>query len=354
MKIVIEEARAFVNAEKTGIGKFYLNTLELLTELGYSPICYEKSFLLKDSPLKRRIKYFIWLNTVFLYKLWKLHDDVIVFGVNYYIPFIKIPRIKYYPVVHDIMSTKKYKADDLWRAFVGRFVKFNAIRNGDRIITVSQTSKKEIAEYYGINENKIDVVYNGLSLDKNIINNESEILKKYNLQKQTYLLSVSSMSKHKNIKTLIDSFNTIKENFRDLKLVLVGNGQCFKELSSKTNENIVFTGFIEEDILKILYKNAKAYVFPSVAEGFGIPIIDAQNFEIPVICSDIPIFKEIATEKGALFFEPTEQELTKVLTYFLQNTDISKSLIEAGKNNIKRFSKECRMQIFKNIIEGNN
>ena len=76
-----------------------------------------------------------------------------------------------------------------------------------------------------------------------------------------------------------------------------------EDIKQIINNNVVLTGHISDEELKVLYKNAKIYAFPSIMEGFGIPIIDAQQFSIPTICTDMPVFREVAGNNGALFFK---------------------------------------------------
>ena len=102
--------------------------------------------------------------------------------------------------------------------------------------------------------------------------------------------------------------------------------------------------------MKVLYKKAKAYNFPSLIEGFGIPIIDAQEFGVPIICSDIPVFKEIASENGAIFCGVSPQNIANAIEMLLNNNDLEKSLINVGKENIKRFSIENRLKQLSSIL----
>ncbi len=356
MQIVIEEARAFVNAEKTGIGQYYLNLKKLLKDLNTSPIIYEKNFLLTNNALLRRILYFFWVNTIFLFRIWKLSlkEEVIIIGVNYYIPFIKIPNTKYYPVIHDLIAVKYADNIPKWNAFIIKLTTNNAIKNGYKIITVSETSKKEIAALYNYPLDKILILYNTFSLDKNIQGDEEEVLNKYKINAKKYFLSVSSLSGHKNIKTLINSYTALSEDIQsEYKLVLAGGKNIPEELISAGNKNVIFTKFVDENTLKVLYKNAKFYIFPSKMEGFGIPIIDAQNFGIPVICSDIEVFKEVASEQGAVFCKPDEDNIKISIEKLLNNNKIETDLINQGKINISRFSEEIRKEQLKKVLYEN-
>lgn len=139
---------------------------------------------------------------------------------------------------------------------------------------------------------------------------------------------------------LIDAYSQLDS---DIKLVLVGKASS--ESFNCNNQNIIFTGYLSDDELKVLYKHAFLYVFPSVYEGFGIPIIDAQAFGIPVICSNIPVFKEIAG-KGAEFCELNILDVVKKIKTILEDNYKENLLIQNGYNNIQKFlSSQIKKQV---------
>ena len=220
-----------------------------------------------------------------------------------------------------------------------KLLNFSILNNADRILTVSNTVKKEIDKYYSYPEEKIFVVYNTFSLNKNILIDETSILNKFNILNENYVLSVSSMNPNKNLKSLIDSFNIINKSHPNLKLVLIGGKTSSIEKLKKltANSNIIFTGYINDEELKVLYKNAKLYAFPSIYEGFGIPIIDAQLFEIPVLCSDIPVFREVA-QNSVEYFQPDSESIANKICSLISSNDRCQELINFGVQNIKRFT----------------
>lgn len=339
---VIEEAKI---GKYSGIEKYYFHLLDYFKNLNIKPIIFPKAFLEKDSPILRRIKYFIWLNFIFTFKLLllSLKDEVKVIGVSYYVPFFKLPRVKYYPVVHDLIAVKYSKYIPKWNAFIIKLVTENAIRNAHKIITVSETVKNEIAEYYKYPLEKIHLIYARFSFDNNITLDETEILKKHSLKSKKYILSVFSTSEHKNIKALIEAFNKIYNSNKDYNLVLVGGNNI------KCLEGIIYTGKIDNEELKVLYKNAKLYVFPSLVEGFGLPVIDSQNFSIPVLCSDIPVFREVAGD-SAEFCTTESDSIYEKISYLLDNDDRCNDLIDKGTKNINRFNEKIVLEQLKGIL----
>ena len=175
--------------------------------------------------------------------------------------------------------------------------------NMDMIITVSKHTKKDVIDYFGIDEKKIKVIYNGL-YEKQIIDEEfirKNILK---LNQTPYILAVSTMREYKNIDGLVKAFCIFKERHQksDLKLVLTGKndqstvvGENIKDCLEK-QKDIIFTGFVTDNELNWLYKNCLASAFVSFYEGFGLPVLESLSFGKTVICSDKTSLPEVGGE----------------------------------------------------------
>ena len=340
-RIFIEDGLALYN--KTGIGQYTISLAQMLEGLGYEVVMPRKYFLekIKNASIKR-VLYILWLNLVFPFLLLFSGCEKIIFS-NFLTPLYKIPTKKYYPVVHDLWAVKfpetmsKTKKD--YQTWILKVIKNNYYK----IITVSNTVKQEIIDYFGCNPYDINVIYNYFSFGENPKINLTEeeqmkILENLGIKSKEYILSVGSLNKRKNIQMLIDAYNLVSTN---KKLVIVGKKENANLLSE--NKNIIFTGYVEDEELKVLYKNAMLFVFPSIYEGFGIPLIDAQAFGIPVLCSDIPVFREIGGTY-VKYFSLNKICLIKMLQlilsneelYTLQNKDIEQNLNRFKKNIIKK------------------
>ncbi|MGL5050245.1 MAG: glycosyltransferase family 4 protein, partial [Fusobacteriaceae bacterium] len=167
--------------------------------------------------------------------------------------------------VHPEFFSKKFA---LWYNVLNRF----NIRNAKKIITVSKFSKSEILKYYKVSENKIEVIYNGWQhMDR--IEKDEIILEKLNVKKDEYILGVSSMNPNKNFKYILG----LAKLHPEYKFVIVGkkNSEIFKDGSVEEMGNLTWAGYVSDEELKGLYSNAKAFVFPSFYEGFGIPPLEA-------------------------------------------------------------------------------
>ena len=162
MKIIIEDG--FSKIKKTGIGQYTMMIEKLSKELGYEIIKLEKPFLssLKNKTL-RRILYNVWLNSVFLYKLIQIKDNVTVICTNFAIPVFKLQKVKFIPVIHDLCA---FKYPECSSKMINRYEKSNiknAVRNAEKIITVSNTVKNEITETFGYDKKNIFVVSSSLT-----------------------------------------------------------------------------------------------------------------------------------------------------------------------------------------------
>ena len=322
-KIFIEDGLSIYN--KTGIGQYTQNLVLMLTELGYKVILPRKYFLEKvQNATIKRILYVLWLNIVFPFLLIFSGAEKAVF-TNYLTPLYKIPTKKYYPVIHDLWVIKFPETMSKIKRNYQKWILDVTKKNYYKIITVSETVKKEIIDYYKCSHDDICVIYNYFSFGENPKINLSDdvqenILKNFGIEKDKYILSVGSLNKRKNIQSLIDAYNQIDT---DKKLVIVGKKE--NEKFNTNNSNIIFTGYVEDEELKVLYKYALLFVFPSIYEGFGIPLIDAQSFGIPVICSDIPIFREVGGDSVLYFDINNNNVLKSLLNRALVSNQINKN-----------------------------
>jgi len=220
-----------------------------------------------------------------------------------------------------------------------------AIKNSEKIIAVSEHTKKDILKNFNISPKKVIVTYEGVdTIEKPLMVNSEAVLKKYGIMKP-YILYVGNAYPHKNLDRLISSFKRVAKKHPGLSLVLAGKEDYFfKRLKNFVTDNgissVVFPDHIDEDHLPTVYREAKIYVFPSLYEGFGLPPLEAMARNIPVASSNASCLPEIL-ENAAFFFDPrgiseTAEAIEKVLT----DNDLRKRLIEAGREQIKKYSWE--------------
>ena len=233
----------------------------------------------------------------------------------------------------------------------------NAIRTSKNIITVSEFSKKGIMEKFNINN--IDIIYNGISEvfieNKETMNDtkKSKVKKKYSLPDK-YFMCLCTLEPRKNIELLIRAFLELKQcNKIDEKLVLVGRKgwkieKLLEEVNDKYRNEIIVTGFVDDMDLPSIYSMAECFIFPSLYEGFGIPVIEAMYMNVPVICSDSSSLPEVVNGNGILFKNNDKEDLKRRIIDFKNENDVilSDFMIKA-KNRAEsfRWDKEARKLI---------
>lgn len=222
----------------------------------------------------------------------------------------------------------------------------NTVKNSDRLICDSEFSKNELIRYYPEAEEKAIVVYCGIEIPKLEIESEFEMdtLEKYNIQKNNYILYVGTIAPQKNIANLIKAYVLSRHNGLECKLVIAGKkgwmyDEIFKYVSeTKMEENIIFTDYINDLELEILYKNAKIFSTISLYEGFGFPPLEAIGRDVPVLLSDIEIFKEICGD-SALYCNPHDvQNISDNMLKLISDEMLQSTLKLKGKQRLKMFN----------------
>lgn len=207
-----------------------------------------------------------------------------------------------------------------------------AARSSKGIITVSQFSKSEILRFYKyLKPENIRVVYNAVSSNLTDISPYSDV------KGDKYFLAVSSMDPRKNFARLIKAFNMLP----GYKLKIAGGvNRVFKDASfTEKVDSIEFLGRVNDEQLSELYRNAEAFIFPSLYEGFGLPPIEAMASGCPVLVSDIPVLHEICGDE-ALYFTPTSPDnIRDCLLKYISMSDAAKdNLISKGRERAAMFS----------------
>lgn len=237
--------------------------------------------------------------------------------------------------------------------FIYRLVIKYAIKKSEKIIAVSQFTKNDILENYEISQNKIEITHEAcedfcfFSSEKN----PGNVLRKYGIIKP-YVLYVGNAYPHKNLERLVIAFAEILKNNSNVKLVLVGKEDYFYNrlkslVVNKKIENIIFSGFIPDDDLDLIYKEASLYVFPSLYEGFGLPPLEAMSKGVPAVSSDASCMREILGE-AAYYFDATDvKEISQAVNVVLNDDKLKKELSLKGYERVKIFSwKEMAKKTF--------
>ena len=231
-----------------------------------------------------------------------------------------------------------------WLKFLAyRLVIWSGIIRSQRIIAVSEFTKKDILSQYSIAKNKIVVTYE--ACEKNVSNSSqlpAQILEKYGIMKP-YLLYVGNAYPHKNLERLVLAFAQVLAKSQDLHLVLVGKQDYFyarlrAQVEKQKIANVIFPGFVADQDLSAVYAQALLYVFPSLYEGFGLPPLEAMEEGVPVICSVATCLPEVLGQAAFFINASEEAAITKAILQVAGDENLRKDLISKGFEQVKKYS----------------
>lgn len=290
--------------------------------------------------------YLIWREKVNLMHFPHFNVPVFFFG-------------RYLVTIHDLVkhtsrgtSTTTRNSLFYWLKYFGyKIVFWLAVKKARKILVPSKTIALQLRKAYGVSEDKLVVTYEGVDNKLKVKSeklNVEEVLGKYKIKKP-FLLYVGSVYPHKNIPNLIKAVkilnqSTINDQQLAINLVIVCARSVFwerlkKELENLKAQNFVkLIGFLPDEELAVLYKKAEAFIFPSESEGFGLPGLEAIAAGLPVLASDIPVFKEIYQE-AALYFDPTNhKDIAEKIKKFLSDKNLEEELKTKGSELAKDYS----------------
>ncbi len=278
----------------------------------------------------------------------------ILWGPANYLPFFY--KGKSVITIHDlaIYSNPEWFPSGQW--FSKRFLVPSSIKKASKIFAVSKFTKQDIIKIFGVNENKIDVVYEGLTdnMSGGSDGDFESIANKFGLQKNKYLLFLGTLEPRKNLRMLIEAYYRIKKFHPDIKLVLGGKIGWNSEgivKDSKAVHGVVITEYLTKEEKWALLKNSLALAFPSLFEGFGLPILEAQSVGVPVLTSNVSSMPEIGGD-SALYVDPEDlKSIADGLLKIVEDEELRKELIGKGYDNIKRFSFEKAAREILNSIK---
>lgn len=300
-----------------GIGRFTDEIAVRAKGISFSRICIQCA-----SPMAP-----LWLSLNMLLK-----RKVDLFFFPGYIPPL-LGFKKYVFTIHDLNHIDLSDNSSFIKRAFYNFVIKRGCKKASKILTVSEFSKSRIAEWSGVEPNKIVTVYNGVSENFNIG------VEPFNPGFE-YLLCVGNRKTHKNEMRVVAAFAKARIN-HSIKLVFTGHSS--PELISQVEQygltdRIVFNGFVAEEDLPSLYKGSLGLIFPSLYEGFGLPVIEAMACGVPVLTSTVSSLPEVAGDAAILVNPLSIDEISTGITHLVNDTKLRNELISRGIYQSKKFS----------------
>lgn len=273
--------------------------------------------------------------------------------LTHFFNFIVPPRIQgkvmntiydltfeFYPETMDKRNLRRIKRDLVY-----------SLERPDKIITISEATKQDMIQHLRVDPSKIEVIYCGVDFKhfNEARNNSQSVREKYQLPDQ-YILYIGTLEPRKNIETLIEAFKRFKiegdKSNAEIKLVLAGKkGWLYEGIFKKIQElgledDVVDLGYIDEIDKPALYQMAQCFVFPSIYEGFGIPVIEAMAAGTPVITTNVSSLPEVAGEAGLLVDPKDTIAIAESMYQLTTNEEKKQELIQKGYTQAQKFSWE--------------
>ena len=366
MNIGIDASRAF-EKERTGIEEYsyqLIKNLAMMDLKSHQIFLYARKNLVIDFDLPDNFKLKIispnkfWTQIGLASEMLRNKIDVL------FVPAYAVPQIHPSETVVTIHGLEYKYFPECYSLKERMILEINtklSIKLASKIIVPSENTKKDLIKFYGVEEGKINVVYHGVN--SNWSKGFSPKVKQNNLVQiraealtpkiEFNVLFLGRLEKRKNIVNLVKAFELFKNQLRrrhsgmsPSQLILVGKaGFGFEEIKTTIQESqfkkdIILKDYISESEKEELYQNADLFILPSFYEGFGLPVLEAMSYGVPVVCSNTSSLPEVAGG-AALLIDPNNiQEISEAMSKVFSNSDLKNKMIEKGFENIRRFSWE--------------
>lgn len=358
MKIGID-ARMHGAKATTGIGVYVKNLIDNILSIDsknqYVLFMSEDGFSEFNDKRVEKVKvnshWYSWNEQIEMPKVLLKHNLDLVHFPHFNVP-IFYPK-KFIVTIHDL-TPLSFPGPRVQKSIIRKIgyshVIKSALKKSEKIITVSNFTKKSIIDNFKVDEEKISPIYLGYDKDKfKVLNNNDKLLsikKKYGITKD-FLLYLGVFRDHKNLPGLVKAFDKIKKS-HNLQLVLGGVlDNRFPEVqqaidNSVNKKDVVVTGFIPEEELPLFYNAAKLFVLPSFSEGFGLVAIESMACGTPVAASDNTCLPEVL-EQAAAYFNPLDHKsMADIINEVLTDNNLYQNLREKGLEQVKKYKwKDC-------------
>lgn len=364
MKIGID-ARSLIGY-KSGIGQYLQQILNVWANDNrneyylFSPRDFELTEEIKS--MKKVVSYgrvnSLWMQYAIPLLLDKYKIDLF-WGPNYSIPLFYPYQTKTVITIHDMVSFVYPETLPIKTVTHNRYGLPLYINQADRIITESESTKKDIIKFLNYPSSQIEITLLGVNQRfYQKVNNINEELLKLNIN-FPYILCVGTIEPRKNISGVITTYLRLLEHYSfDHRLVIVGaKGWKYStifELIDKNpilKERVYFLGYVPEEDLPVLYQGSSLFVYPSFYEGFGLPPLEAMASGIPVIASKVSSMPEVIGQSGLLVNPHSIEELSNAMKKVLSDKEIAVSLSTSGNERARKFTWERTARQTLNVFE---
>jgi glycosyltransferase involved in cell wall biosynthesis len=285
--------------------------------------------------------------------LLRQHDVDILHMPWFYAPAIVFPRLVI--TVHDLTDVFTPLAGDTPLVHTGRiFFARRALKRADRILAVSHSSKRELSRAFDVAEEKIEVIYNALDerfLREPMPADADRILERHAVT-YPFVLYAGNIKPQKNLPRLIEAFAVAKADllnhpeYSRLKLLLIGDSAEEHSdlrravLRSRLQDEVRFLGFVPHEVLRVFYSRARAFLFPSLYEGFGLPPLEAMAHGTPVLTSSVSSLPEVFADAALLVNPENIFEIARGIRQILTEDVLREALVRRGYDLVQKFSWE--------------
>ncbi len=337
---------------------FFLNKIEYFNQRVKYKKIENRSFFF----LSIRRFFYKALNEIFHYKkiraeLKRNNIDLILFmdiaGVIQFYP----KKIKKIVIVYDLVWKRFPETMDFTHSIRMKVLAYNFYRKCDQVIAISDSTKNDFINLLKL-KTPIEVIHLGVDRKRFIEQTSKKIkkvLEKYNISKK-YILTVGTLEPRKNLVNVVEAFSKLKHK-GIYQLVMIGNrgwGEVdLSEIVKKYNvqSETIMTGYVEGEELNAFYSGAEVFVYPSLYEGFGLPILEAMSCGCPVITSNNSSMPEVANDAAILIEALNVSDLKVAVERVLHSYDERMEMKKKGFRNIKNFSWEKTANLAVSIIE---
>ena len=358
-----------IPADKTGMGIYAVNLVRELIRLNNNSKIFHFYFFVQDddgewirlieggsqcrlipihAKIFRKLLFrFVFEQVLFPVKCKKLKIDII-YSFHYTMPYltrikriVNIPDMTFYlfPGLHQKIKRLYFKS----------LIPLS-LKKSHKIVTISESTKNDMLKRFkGLSPDKIEVIHLGVRPGNPPVR-ASQHLDRYGLSKNKYFLFLGTLEPRKNIVSIIKAFHQVitgddryRENY---KLVIAGQKGWFYEKIFETverlhlEESVVFTGYANEEVKQPLLANAYLFVYPSIYEGFGLPVLEAMAYGVPVITANVSSLPEVSGEAALLVRPGKWQDIAEAMQKLLSNKKLYENLSTESLARAKKFSWE--------------